>query len=561
MAEPSRQIEVQLGHLCNNRCVFCVSGQLSEQDRAPQLPESPIRRQIEAARADGATKITFLGGEPTIQASFLDFLELAVALDFEEIVLFTNGVMTPRESFRERVNRIIAGLGDRAAERVIWRFSLQGGTREAHDETTVNPGAWDRIIESMAILAGDGARLTGNMCVVSGNHASVPHLAEVAKRYGLENLHLDMFRPRDSGDRTEAYLRDLMVAPYTDMATSFRELVAAVDTQIGSEFDLNIGNLPYCVAPDIAWRIHHDGEDTVTVAASGDGRTQTGFNKYLDKRVDKHKLPACSSCVFDAKCGGVFNLYADIHGHDEFVPVTPDALWKLDTGGHHFTLLATDGSARWAGSSAGRTVGRVDERAGEIDVAVGLPGDAFWRLVVRAVGRKTERVGWSSVRGARIEVALVGTPPGCDAETVATLNEAAAELAASLGDVLPSWELTALSAAATAERSRLLAERARLTEVRKRATSMAVRLQNTTVGGLLLTSTTRSTDGKELALQFEAGGRKLTLRLDLVPAAPATRPRISHSTVGLQADDVARFNAELSALLRGARRARPVASA
>ena len=49
MAEPERQIEVQLGHLCNNRCVFCVSGQLSEQKRAPQLPVDPIAEQIRAS--------------------------------------------------------------------------------------------------------------------------------------------------------------------------------------------------------------------------------------------------------------------------------------------------------------------------------------------------------------------------------------------------------------------------------------------------------------------------------------------------------------------------------
>ena len=91
MAEPDRQIEVQLGHLCNNRCVFCVSGQLSEQGRAPQLPAQPIVDQIVSARAGGARKITFLGGEPTIQRSFPQMLRLAVDLGFPEIVIFTNG--------------------------------------------------------------------------------------------------------------------------------------------------------------------------------------------------------------------------------------------------------------------------------------------------------------------------------------------------------------------------------------------------------------------------------------------------------------------------------------
>ncbi len=286
MAEPQRQVEVQLGHLCNNRCVFCVSGQLSEQDRAPQLPPEPIVRQLREARAGGATKITFLGGEPTLQRSFLELLRLAVDLDFQEIVLFTNGTMTPRASFRERVFEVLEGLGPRMRERVIFRFSLQGGTREAHDETTVNPGAWDRIQSSLEVLHDLGCRLTGNMCVVTSNYASVAALADIAARFHFENLHLDMVRPRDAGDRTDAHLRGIM-SRYTEMAPHFAALSHAVDARLGADFDLNFGNVPHCTALDVSHRVHHDGQQTITVAADGQGRTQEGFDKYQDKRSDK----------------------------------------------------------------------------------------------------------------------------------------------------------------------------------------------------------------------------------------------------------------------------------
>ena len=35
--EEHHQIELQLGHVCNNRCVFCVSGQLTEQRLATRF--------------------------------------------------------------------------------------------------------------------------------------------------------------------------------------------------------------------------------------------------------------------------------------------------------------------------------------------------------------------------------------------------------------------------------------------------------------------------------------------------------------------------------------------
>ena len=75
------------------------------------------------------------------------------------------------------------------------------------------------------------------------------------------------------------------MARYTDMAPAFVEL----DRRLPPAFDLNFGNVPYCTMPEVSHRIHHDGLETVTVAADGQGQTQEGFNKYEDKRTDKHK--------------------------------------------------------------------------------------------------------------------------------------------------------------------------------------------------------------------------------------------------------------------------------
>ena len=54
------QFEIQLGHLCNNRCVFCSSGQLTAMKVARPVPFEPIAAALEQARAAGATHLTFL---------------------------------------------------------------------------------------------------------------------------------------------------------------------------------------------------------------------------------------------------------------------------------------------------------------------------------------------------------------------------------------------------------------------------------------------------------------------------------------------------------------------
>lgn len=550
MSQPSQQVEVQLGHLCNNRCVFCVSGQLSEQKRAPQLDEEPIRRQLQAARDDGATKITLLGGEPTLQRSFLPLLQFAVDLDFDEIVIFTNGVMTPRDTFRERVNVILDGLGDRARERVVWRFSLQGGDREHHDATTINPGAWDRIQASMTVLSAEGRRLTGNMCVVEQNYRSVATLAEVAERFDFEDLHLDMVRPRDSGDRTDEELRKMM-ARYSDMAPHFRALIAGCDTRLGADFDVNIGNLPYCIAPELAHKVHHDGEATVTVAASGQGTTQEGFDKYADKRSDKHKLPGCASCVFDDRCGGIFDKYAEFHGHSEFGAISSGQLWNLDQRGAHFVLLAETAiraDARW-------TVGRVDERQGTIDVALALPDGGRWQLVLRGAHSEQRRGGWAwlsaaPLANARLGVELVGARPS---NGVQALSAALEDLSRRLGSAPPPVDAVAIDTAWRVARSRIQRETQLRRKARQRVVAVAERLRGRDLAGFAFGGVTRGEAEGALSLLWRQGDA--WIRLQVAPDPATARPTFDHEALGLSAEHLSRFNAALGQALRTGQRA------
>ena len=97
------QYEIQLGHMCNNRCNFCSSGQLTAMRLAMPIPLDPMIKAIEQARAEGARRITFLGGEPTLHRSFFGALERSVQLGFEEIVIFTNGVLLPQPGFIDRI--------------------------------------------------------------------------------------------------------------------------------------------------------------------------------------------------------------------------------------------------------------------------------------------------------------------------------------------------------------------------------------------------------------------------------------------------------------------------
>lgn len=542
--QPSSQIEVQLGHLCNNRCVFCVSGQLSERKQAEAPPVEPIRAELAAARKNGAQRLTFLGGEPTLQASFLGLLRYAVELDFPEIVIFTNGTMTPRSSFRERAYAILRELGPDAVRRVTWRFSLQGGDRESHDVTTGNPGAWERIQASLKALRAEGARLTGNMCVVASNYASILSLCDIAATYGFEDLHFDIVRPRDAGERTDAQLRAMMNR-YSEMAPHFEALSLAVDARLGADFDLNFGNVPYCTALSVAHRIHHDGEATVTVAAEGDGTTRAGFDKYTDKRTDKRKRPGCIGCVFDASCSGVLDKYVEFHGDDEFQAVTAPALWARDQGGHHFTLLVLPAVQALQARGLMRLWGS-DQRAGHVHVTVG-PEAAPWRLTLRRSGHPTPpgSTPWAQMTVGRIHVDFHGSWPQ-HRGALAELQRSLGDLAQALGE--PEVDGVALTALEGSWQRHDAATQRTLRSLERLCTELGRR----NLGGLKPLGGTWNADGRGAELRYGNGKGSLILSvfLDLAEQGRPAAPRFRHAVTGLADAQVSAFNRELGATLR-----------
>lgn len=306
--EPRQQVEIQLGHMCNNRCVFCVSGQRTAMGEAGPMPIDPILDAIRDARARGHAKITLLGGEPTLQPGFLDVVRECARLGFDEVVVFTNGAKTANAA---RIDELLE-----TGAKITWRISIQGATKRTHERTTRKDGSFDRIERTLEHLRARAQRVTVNMCVVGSNFEDVDRFAELVPRHDVVQLHLDLMRPRDAGQRTEDELREMMPR-FADMTPPMVRMIGGLP----AGFDVNLGNLPYCVAPELAPWIHHDGERTETIAIDGDDRLSRPWNKYLVKRSDKIKTERCASCAFDARCSGVFDRYAGFHGVSELVPI------------------------------------------------------------------------------------------------------------------------------------------------------------------------------------------------------------------------------------------------
>src|SRR5580693_9644583 len=82
-----RRSAVSLGLACDSVCVFCAQRGLE-----PRTPDdADVERALEEARAGGASGVTFVGGEPTIDGRFERFVARARKLGFGRVGVQTNG--------------------------------------------------------------------------------------------------------------------------------------------------------------------------------------------------------------------------------------------------------------------------------------------------------------------------------------------------------------------------------------------------------------------------------------------------------------------------------------
>ena len=117
---------------------------------------------------------------------------------------------------------------------------------------------------------------------------------------------------------------------YTDMAPHFRAMLDRFEQELPG-FDVNVGNLPYCVLPEWADRVHHGGEQTVTQACD-DEALEAAVDKYEWHYSMRRHPPGCEGCVFRSRCSGVYDVYLARHGDGEFRAVSPDALRAAQDG-------------------------------------------------------------------------------------------------------------------------------------------------------------------------------------------------------------------------------------
>ncbi len=275
---------VRLTLECDNRCVFCG------QDGLEPATGVDVESELRSARAvtDG---VTFVGGEPALDAQLVEHVAWARALGFRRVGVQTNG---------GRIAALIEPLA-RAGVTDI-HLSIHGADAASHDYHTGTSGSFDRALATLA--AARAARLDVVVASVL-TRSSFRVVAEIAQLLSARGINAWLIEvARTAGRAADA--RDRVV-PRLALAMPFA--LHARDVAARAGVPAWIRGAPTCLVGPFARR------------AMGDAPRAYG--------------PSCEGCDARSTCPGVDAEYLARFGGDELTPRAP-----VDVDADHAELRA-----------------------------------------------------------------------------------------------------------------------------------------------------------------------------------------------------------------------------
>lgn len=328
-----RNVEINVGKSCNNKCVFCLDGMPSKEDKR-FIDFEVMKAELERWRSEGHESVGFLGGEPTTYSRITESIAYAKQIGFTRIAVATNAMMFRREAFVDEL--VDAGL-----TRVT--ISMHGHTAALEDRLTAVPGGFEKKCAAIRNLQKRQARgdladgLSVNLVLNGWNYRHLPKMMRFFfEQMGLEDLRVNFIRPEGYAEGSADLTPTL-----TDVVPLLMKAVLLNEYHFRKIF--TFAAVPFCVLPpellnsknllakyvgdvyrDLSTdcSIRNEGFD-IGVARVENGRSR--FNWQDRKRFDLKDQPdGCRTCVMAEMCEGVWRGYLDIYGDGELAPLAAE---------------------------------------------------------------------------------------------------------------------------------------------------------------------------------------------------------------------------------------------
>lgn len=295
------RVDIKVGFYCNNQCTFCVQGR--KRDFLPAKDVGEIRSSLREAWEQGKREVVLTGGEPTMHPQFLEIVNIAHQLGFDEIQIQTNGRMFAYMDFC--IKTVKAGATQ-------FSPALHAPAASVHDELTGAPGSFKQVMQGIKNLKRLNQYILTNTVVTSANYRLFPQLAELFVELGVRQFQFAFVHILGTAKDNQDWL-----VPRKSACLPFIKKGLDIGRQAGLRVTTEA--IPFCLMSGyedcIAERIM---PETRIYDA---GYVIEDYTQYR-RSSGKAKRKECAKCKFDSICEGPWHEYPQLFGWDEFVPVS-----------------------------------------------------------------------------------------------------------------------------------------------------------------------------------------------------------------------------------------------
>lgn len=293
---------IVMGYKCNHYCRHCVvqvKRTRADEENVNDLSKDEVLKAIQTAINNGATKIVFTGGEPTLREDLTDLIIYTLNSGCN-VQVQTNG------SRSEKIKEICRRCG-KHLDMLEFMIPLHSANADKHDFICRSNNGFSQAIESLKVLSHAGVRIIGKI-VLTKFTDSLTDICRVYEDIGASSI----------------------IIAYPHCVSFPVEVIREVDLEeedtkrIFCEFFKNeyripiiLQAFPRCfVGEQTKAVIQEEQEDFLALEiVEHQFRTKEGKQWHTFRKLDKRKFSHCTSCQYNNKCEGIWKDYQKAYGN------------------------------------------------------------------------------------------------------------------------------------------------------------------------------------------------------------------------------------------------------
>ncbi|MGH3903766.1 MAG: radical SAM protein [Pseudonocardiaceae bacterium] len=181
-----RNVYLYITEACQLRCEHCYMGE--RLDRALKMPYDAVMRTLTTWRQMGGSKLTILGGEPTLHLDYIRIVRDAKSIGYEHVITTSNGLGPAAKKFAAMQPDDFSYV----------QISLDGGSPASHDQVR-GDGTFEQALATVAQLCERGFDIRIICTVNTANLDDCLNLLDIADDLGVSLVKFHVFSVIGSG--------------------------------------------------------------------------------------------------------------------------------------------------------------------------------------------------------------------------------------------------------------------------------------------------------------------------------------------------------------------------